>query len=138
MVPDTLRQVVLQRARGSCEYCRMNQAIQGATFHIEHVIPLARGGATIAENLALACPSCNLWKSDLVEAEDPSTGWRVPLYDPRRERWGDHFRVDGASIVGTSPTGRATVARLRMNAERRLQIREVERSLGWWPPQPEG
>lgn len=29
---------VRRRAQGRCEYCRMSQALQGATFHIEHII----------------------------------------------------------------------------------------------------
>jgi hypothetical protein len=134
MVPEPLRQVVRTRAGERCEYCQMSQALQGATFHIEHVIPVSKGGITAAENLALACPSCNLEKSDLIESEDPLTGRPVPLYHPRRQAWRDHFTVEGARIVGVSPTGRATVALLQMNSERRLQIRQVEQSLGWWPP----
>lgn len=27
------------RAGRRCEYCRMHQALQGATFHVEHIIP---------------------------------------------------------------------------------------------------
>ena len=35
---------VEQRAAGRCEYCRMHQSLQGATFHVEHVIPRRLGG----------------------------------------------------------------------------------------------
>ena len=63
---------VRARAAGRCEYCCMHQSLQAATFHIEHVRLLALGGQSSIENLALACPSCNLHKADRVSAIDPS------------------------------------------------------------------
>ena len=53
---------VEHRAAGRCEYCRMHQSLQGATFHVEHVIPRCLGGTSEFGNLAWACPSCNLHK----------------------------------------------------------------------------
>lgn len=134
MIPEALRQWVRERAEGRCEYCRMSQALQGATFHIGHIIPMSKGGASADENLALACPSCNLGKADATDAVDPDTGQHASLFNPRQDRWKEHFRIDGVRIVGMSPAGRATVWRLQMNAPRRSQIREAERLLGWWPP----
>lgn len=61
------------RAGGRCEYCRMHQSLQGATFHLEHVVPHSRGGDAQLDNLAWACPSCNLHKSNRVESVDPET-----------------------------------------------------------------
>ena len=48
---------VRERAGGRCQYCLMHQALQGATFHIEHIVPESRGGADDLANLTLACPS---------------------------------------------------------------------------------
>jgi len=59
-LPAELRRLVIQRAAGRCEYCGLSQEGQEATFHIDHVIPVAVGGQTVAENLALACVSCSL------------------------------------------------------------------------------
>ena len=98
-VPDELRQFVVQRAQGHCEYCQMLQSIQGATFYVEHIIPLSKSGESSNENLALACPSCNFHKSDCIEAEDPESGKGAPLFNPRKHRWADHFRLDGVSIA---------------------------------------
>ncbi len=72
-VPATLAALVKERAERRCEYCRMSQSLQGATFHVEHIIPLTCGGSTTEDNLALACPSCNLHKSDRSHAVDPDT-----------------------------------------------------------------
>jgi 5-methylcytosine-specific restriction endonuclease McrA len=47
------------RQRGRCFWCR---AKVGNTYHVDHVVPLARGGSDAPENLVVACPSCNLAK----------------------------------------------------------------------------
>lgn len=134
MVSESLRRLVRERAQGRCEYCLMSQALQGAAFHLEHIVPLSKGGQSTPENLALPCPSCNLGKADAVESRDPDTGRLVKLFDPREDRWASHFSVEGVRILGLTPTGRATAVCLGMNTDRRLRIREVERALGWWPP----
>ena len=130
---DIERQVEA-RAVGRCEYCRMYQSLQGATFHIEHVIPLSRGGHSQLENLAWACPSCNLHKANRLDAIDPDTGNRVPLFNPRSDYWDEHFRWDGYRIVGQTSIGRATVVALALNYPRRLQIRQAEELFDLFPP----
>lgn len=42
---------VKARAEGHCEYCRMHQGLQGATFHVEHIRPGSRGGTSNLDNL---------------------------------------------------------------------------------------
>jgi hypothetical protein len=106
---------------------------QEATFHVDHVVPVAAQGKTEAENLALACVSCSLHKAAKQVANDPDTGEDVPLFNPRRQYWSEHFRWEGVRIVGLSPTGRATVVALRMNRPGILSIREEEILLGRHP-----
>lgn len=130
---QTTRQVAA-RAADRCEYCRMHQSLQGASFHVEHVHPQSAGGSDTADNLALSCPSCNLKKSDRVTVPDPETGDDVPLFNPRQERWDEHFGWDGYRIVGLTAIGRATVAALDLNAPRRLLIREAEEHFDLFPP----
>lgn len=101
-----LAAAVERRAGGRCEYCRMHQALQGATFHLEHIVPETRGGATDLENLAWTCPGCNLQKSDRVELTDPITGELVPIFHPRREIWSDHLEWHGFELLGFTPVGR--------------------------------
>ena len=112
----------------------MHQALQGATFHLEHIVPRSRGGSTLPENLAWACPGCNLHKSDRVEVTDPQTGRAVPLFDPRRDRWYDHFRWEEYELVPMTAVGRATAAALDLNHSRRLRIRQAEGLFGLFPP----
>ena len=72
-----LSQAIRLRAQGRCQYCLMHESLQGATFHIEHVVPKSKGGESTLENLALACPGCNLHKADRTTAVDPLTGEQV-------------------------------------------------------------
>jgi hypothetical protein len=122
------------RAGGRCEYCGMHQALQGAAFHLEHILPQSRGGSFDAANLAWACPGCNLRKSDRTEAVDPQTGDKVAFFNPRADSWSEHFRFDECAIVGQTPIGRATAAALDLNQPRRIMIRQAEELFGFFPP----
>ena len=106
------------RARFRCEYCHTPQVITGQTFHVEHILPKARGGQSSLDNLCLACPRCNLHKQDLIAAVDPRTQRRTRLFNPRLDEWDEHFRwsVDMTRIIGRTPIGRATVMQLVFNA----------------------
>jgi hypothetical protein len=133
-LPVEVVRLVTARADGRCEYCRMHQALQGATFHVEHIVPTAAGGSDDASNLCLACPPCNLHKSDRTHGVDPDTERPAPLFDPRRDLWDDHFAWVGRRLAGRTPAGRATVALLDLNSPRRLLIREAEETFDLFPP----
>lgn len=130
---ETERQV-RQRAAGRCEYCMMHQSLQGATFHMEHLIPRSRGGGSTLDNLAWACPGCNLRKSDRTRVPDPETGDLVALFNPRTDYWIHHFQWGGYHVVALTPVGRATTAALDLNHPRRLQIRRAEEMFDLFPP----
>jgi hypothetical protein len=125
---------VEERAGGRCEYCRMHQGLQGATFHLEHVVPKSRGGTFDTTNLAWACPGCNLRKSDRTEAVDPQTREKVALFNPRADAWSQHFRFRGYEIVALTGVGRATAAALDFNALHRTMIRRAEEMFDLFPP----
>jgi HNH endonuclease len=133
-LPIRLRRRVVLRAGGRCEYCELAQEGQEATFHIDHIVPVAAGGPTVLENLALACVSCSLRKADHRSGRDPETGRSIPLFHPRRQRWDDHFRWQGVRVVGLTPTGRATIATLQLNRPPILAIRAEEMVRGRHPP----
>src|SRR4051794_29703830 len=133
-IPASLREEVTLRAGNRCEYCQLSQLGQEATFHIDHVIPRAAGGPTTADNLALACVSCSLRKWANQTATDPDSGKQVPLFNPRTQIWGEHFRWDGERVVPLTSTGRATVAALALNRPVILAIRQEEAIRGRHPP----
>ena len=58
-----LRVQVLRRDGNRCRMCGVS-VNDGATLHIDHILPVSRGGKTVAENLQALCDSCNLGKSN--------------------------------------------------------------------------
>ncbi len=116
--------LVHERARHYCEYCQTCRDTIGQAMHVEHIDP---NGGDVPENLCLACPTCNLSKARATSAPDPATGATGPLFHPRTQHWQDHFRwIDnGRRVQGLTPTGRATVERLRMHQERLVVARSL-------------
>ncbi|HFE67476.1 MAG TPA: HNH endonuclease [Chloroflexi bacterium] len=135
-IPDTIRQQVRQRANFLCEYCHTAERWQYVPFTVDHVIPLSQGGEDNFSNLALACFHCNRYKSNQVTAVDPQTNQETPLFNPRKHTWRDHFiwSADRLHIIGLTPTGRATIARLRLNRARIIPIRAADVKVKRHPP----
>jgi 5-methylcytosine-specific restriction endonuclease McrA len=53
--------------RGTCFYCQ--RSLAHAQFHVDHFVPLSKGGTNEPENIVLACPRCNLSKHDKLPHE---------------------------------------------------------------------
>jgi hypothetical protein len=135
-VTDAYRQLVVARAGGACEYCRLLQDATGMTFHVEHVVPRILGGPTVLADLALSCPGCNLSKGQRLSAED-SNGDEQPLfnprgYDPASLGWHLHFTLDRSTgrIIAKTSVGAATVAALKMNDGQRSFARKLQIGAG--------
>ena len=135
-IPQAVRSDVRQRANGLCEYCHTAEQWQYVPFTMDHILPLAQGGTSTPDNLALACFHCNRRKSALTLVTDPASGEAVSLFHPRREVWSRHFiwSPDRVLLVGLTPAGRATVAALTLNRERAVNIRTADRAAGRHPP----
>src|SRR5437870_5717070 len=114
-IPAGLRRLIIERTQQCCEYCLLDQQDTPATHEIDHVIAGKHGGQTQSENLALACLKCNRLKGSDLTALDPLDGSVVPLFNPRLQVWKENFEIAGVLIRGVTPTGRATVALLRLN-----------------------
>ena len=118
------RALVRQRAGNRCEYCGLRQeVIPASRFHIEHIQAKKHGGTDDPANLGLACISCNLSKGPNLAGIDALSSNMVALFHPRQDLWATHFERIGALIVGRTPTGRATVAVLNMNAPENVDLR---------------
>lgn len=135
-VPMALRQLVFDRARGLCEYCRSQAKYAINPLVIDHIQPVSRGGQTIADNLALSCQTCNNYKYNKTEAPDPATGKLTPLFHPRQMDWNQHFtwNEDTTQMLGITAIGRATVARLQTNREGVINMRQVLAIMDEHPP----
>ena len=131
---DESREFVTLRAGRRCEYCQMHQSLQGATFHLEHIIPRILGGSSELGNLALACPSCNLHKADRTSGSNPSNGEVIPFFNPRQDDWDTHFDWDDVALIAKTEIGRVTIQALDLNHERRIRIRRAEQLFGLFPP----
>ena len=119
-----LRPHVRARAQGRCEYCHLPEEADFAHYEIDHVIAEQHGDQTALENLAYACFDCNKRKGPNIASVDPQTGARTWLFNPRTDRWDNHFRLNAdGTITGLTADGRATARLLALNAPDRVQDR---------------
>ena len=128
-----IRHAVYSRANGCCEYCRTCEDNTGQTMEVEHIDP---EGGDILENLCLSCGNCNRSKASATSALDPETGELIALFNPRSQTWSEHFTWigKGQRVMGLTPTGRATVARLKMNRDHIVNARFRWIIAGFHPP----
>jgi hypothetical protein len=135
-ISDSLREKIRKDADNRCGYCRSPQKYVFAPLEIEHLMPIAKGGKDDEENLWLACPMCNNYKSDNIEGKDPVTGERVALFNPRTQDWWEHFAWsgDGSQVIGLTACGRATVLVLQLNNLIAVMVRREWIAAGWHPP----
>jgi hypothetical protein len=63
----------------------------------------------------------------------------VPLFNPRFDRWDDHFAwsPDATRMIGLTPEGRATIAALVLNRPVLVDARRRWTLAGWHPPREE-
>lgn len=129
------KRLVEARARWRCEYCLSPAACSPQTFNVDHVVSVKCGGKTAPDNLALAC-GCNGYKGHRIRARDPQTKRLVAIFNPRRQKWSDHFAWsdDSLQIIGLTATGRATVAALRLNRPELVKLRRLLLAGGEHPP----
>ena len=125
----SVRRLVRDRARRRCEYCGLAEVHVYIPHHVDHIRPKQHGGDDSPANLALACQGCNLKKGANLAGIDPESGVMVALFNPREQRWAEHFVFQESLIVGLTPVGRATVHVLDMNAKERVKIREDVRAI---------
>jgi hypothetical protein len=130
------QQQIIARAGRRCEYCKSSIDHSPQSFACEHTIPIAEGGDTTLENLALACGGCNGHKHTKIQAIDPISKSQVPLYHPRQQNWHDHFTwsLDALKIIGITATGRATVNALKLNRDGVINLRKLLILAGLHPP----
>jgi HNH endonuclease len=129
-IPSALRRQVRERARDCCEYCLIPETMTWALHTIDHIIAEKHGGTTVSANLALACVICNARKGTDLTSIDEQTGSIEPLFNARRDRWSDHFRLANGRIEPLSATGRATARLLRLNDPQRVKERELLVAIG--------
>ena len=63
LMTDSLRYDIMKRDNFRCVLCG-RAANEGVKLHVDHIVPVAKGGLTVPENLRTLCDQCNLGKSD--------------------------------------------------------------------------
>ncbi len=56
----------MRRDGFKCQICG-STAKDGVKLHVDHIIPVSKGGKTEPKNLRTLCDRCNLGKSDKIE-----------------------------------------------------------------------
>lgn len=65
-IPRGLRHEVFKRDNYTCVECGATKE-NGATLHVDHIIPVSRGGTDELCNLQTLCSDCNLNKSNVIQ-----------------------------------------------------------------------
>src|SRR5258705_6611509 len=112
---ERLRSRVRKRARNRCEYCLIPLRHDVLPGQMDHIIATQHEGADVYGNLALACGHCNCHKGPNIASIDHTTESVIRLFNPRKGPWSQHFRYQGAYLVGLTSIGRVTIRVLATN-----------------------
>jgi hypothetical protein len=120
-----LRQTIADRASLLCEYCLIAEADTFYGCEVDHIISLKHGGSSELDNLAYACAPCNRAKGSDV-GSICSAGEFTRFFNPRTDRWSEHFLLEGAAIRSLTTIGEVTTRIFGFNESTRLHEREEE------------
>ena len=134
-VSESIREQVEKRALDCCEYCQTIMGSSTERFEMEHVIPLSKGGQSLLGNLALSCRGCNSFKHNKIEGFDSLTELFVPLFNPRKDVWKEHFAWDTNPffLIGMTASGRATIETLKLNRPQLISVRTLLKKINLHP-----
>jgi hypothetical protein len=124
-VSAELRRLVETRADGLCEYCLVAEEDTFFGCEVDHIISEKHGGPTEADNLAFACAFCKQAKGSDIGSIDWASGELVRFFNPRRDRWAEHFVLKGVRVEPLTPIGSVTVRILAFNTIERLLERQT-------------
>ena len=65
-IPRGMRHEVFKRDNYTCVECGARKD-DGATLHVDHIVPVSKGGSDELDNLQTLCSDCNLNKSDVIQ-----------------------------------------------------------------------
>ena len=133
-ISSALRKEVRERAKACCEYCLLPEGQAFFPHEPDHVVATKHGGESTLDNLALACFDCNRFKGSDMASIDPESHKLTRLFNPRTQEWSEHLSIAGGIIKPLTAIGRVTESLLRLNLERRVEVRQILASVGRYPP----
>jgi hypothetical protein len=122
---QALRRQVAARADNLCEYCLVHEQETAFGCAVDHVISLKHGGTSDIGNLAYACVFCNRFKGSDIGSIILETQEFTRFYNPRRDRWADHFQLTDAVLSPLTSIGQVTARILGFNDSDRLLERQL-------------
>lgn len=123
-----------------CGYCGKDGKIMHEKFHIDHFVPksIDKKRENDYYNLVLACPKCNLSKSDKWPTQNPAkpNDGKQGFVDPATPEYDEHMErdVDGY-VTGRTDIGRSMCGMLHLDIRRTdlywkiSRLREQQRKL---------
>lgn len=129
-----LRRLVQSRANHACEYCLIHESDTYLGCQVDHIVAEKHGGSTDAENLSFACTFCNRAKGSDIGSVSEETSELTRFYNPRADRWSEHFELSGAIIVARTAIGEITARILAFNDPQRILERDAIYRVGRYPP----
>lgn len=101
------RLAIFKRDDFTCVYCgyvgiSFGQEV-GADLHVDHVVPVSRGGSSDPENLVCSCAKCNTSKKD----KTPSEWARNPAGNAPRRKCTPHMDAETPHMDVKNPAGNA-------------------------------
>ncbi len=124
-ISQELRRQVASRAAHLCEYCLIHEKDTAFGCAVDHIISLKHGGATDADNLAYACVFCNRFKGSDIGSIVWQTKEFTRFYNPRSDRWSEHFQLQNATLQPLTAIGEVTARILGFNDGDRLLERQL-------------
>ena len=124
-IPAELRRLVIERAAGRCEYCRIRQSDTFYGCQVDHIIAEKHDGETAESNLAYTCTFCNRYKGTDIGSIAQSSREFTRFYNPRTDVWSEHFRFRDFEILAQTPIGETTCKILKFNDPDRILEREA-------------
>lgn len=132
-IPAELRRQVFARAAEHCEYCLTAEDDTFYGCEVDHIISEKHGGPTDLENLALACVCCNQAKGSDIGSIRWESQEFVRFFNPRTDRWADHFELVGNRIEGLTAIGAVTARILGFNDTERVMERQALQGVRRYP-----
>ena len=124
-ITEQLRQAVRERANSCCEYCLIAPDKRFLPHSVDHIIARKHSGSDEIDNLCYACYKCNSFKGSNVAGIDPKTNEAVLLFNPRTQKWSEHFQLElTGHIKALTPVGVVTLFVLRINDDNRVRQRK--------------
>jgi len=132
-VSSDIREIVAGRANYVCEYCLLPKKtlISDSKSNTSLVVSTAVLLRLIIWRWRVVF--CNRYKGSDIASLIPARNELIRFYNPRSDRWREHFRLNGVVIVELTEIGEATIRILQMNHDDQILDRQVLNVRGRYP-----